>query len=68
MRQSSWAAKPDPNGLEDLLKEDADEEGIGDDDSAHALRQLSVPKARAGRLRQIRGQFGFKLPAQQYLP
>ncbi len=45
----------DPNRPEDVLKTDADEEGIGGDDAADALRYLVATKSRAVTQRQLRG-------------
>ena len=45
----------DPNRPEDVLKVDADEEGIGGDDAADALRYLVATKGRELRLRKLRG-------------
>ena len=40
------ALQHDPNRPEDVLKVDADEEGIGGDDAADALRYLVATKSR----------------------
>ena len=45
----------DPNRPEDVLKVDADEEGIGGDDAADALRYLVATKAREVRVRKLGG-------------
>jgi hypothetical protein len=45
----------DPNRPEDVLKADADEEGIGGDDAADALRYLVATKAREVRMRKSLG-------------
>jgi len=45
----------DPNRPEDVLKVDADEEGVGGDDAADALRYLVATKARAVTQRKLRG-------------
>jgi hypothetical protein len=45
----------DPNRPEDVLKVDADEEGIGGDDAADALRYLVATKARSISQRKLRG-------------
>lgn len=45
----------DPNRPEDVLKVDADEEGIGGDDAADALRYLVATRARAVAQRKLRG-------------
>ena len=43
----------DPNRPEDVLKVDADEEGIGGDDAADACRYLVATKGRELRLRKL---------------
>ncbi len=45
----------DPNRPEDVLKVDADEEGVGGDDGADALRYLVATKSRAVTQRKLRG-------------
>ena len=45
----------DPNRPEDVLKVDADEEGVGGDDAADALRYLVGTKPRTVEVRQLRG-------------
>jgi hypothetical protein len=45
----------DPNRPEDVLKVDADEEGVGGDDAADALRYLVATKSRAVVSRKLRG-------------
>ena len=45
----------DPNRPEDVLKVDADEEGVGGDDAADALRYLVATKSRAVAQRKLRG-------------
>jgi phage terminase large subunit len=45
----------DPNRPEDVLKIDADEDGIGGDDPADALRYLVATKARAVTQRKLAG-------------
>jgi phage terminase large subunit len=45
----------DPNRPEDVLKVDADEDGVGGDDAADALRYLVATKARAVEQRKLRG-------------
>ena len=45
----------DPNRPEDLLKVDADEDGIGGDDAADALRYLVATKSRSISQRTLRG-------------
>ena len=45
----------DPNRPEDVLKTDADEEGIGGDDAGDALRYLCATKSRTVTQRKLRG-------------
>ena len=45
----------DPNRPEDVLKVDADEDGVGGDDAGDALRYLVATKARAISQRKLRG-------------
>ncbi len=45
----------DLNRLEDVLKVDADEDGIGGDDAADCLRYLVATKARTISERKLRG-------------
>jgi hypothetical protein len=45
----------DPHRPEDVLKVDADEEGVGGDDAADALRYLVATKARGLALRKLAG-------------
>ena len=45
----------DPNRPEDVLKVDADEEGLGGDDAADCLRYLLATKARTVVMRRLRG-------------
>jgi hypothetical protein len=45
----------DPNRPEDVLKVDADDEGVGGDDAADALRYLVATKSRAVTQRKLRG-------------
>lgn len=45
----------DPNRPEDVLKVDADEDGIGGDDAADALRYLVATKNRTITQRKLRG-------------
>jgi hypothetical protein len=49
------ALQHDPNRPEDVLTVDADEDGIGGDDSADALRYLVATKARTLTQRKLRG-------------
>jgi len=45
----------DPNRPEDVLKVDADEDGVGGDDAADCLRYLVATKSRAVTQRKLRG-------------
>ena len=45
----------DPNWPEDVLKVDADEDGIGGDDAPDALRYLVATKSRTITQRKLRG-------------
>ena len=45
----------DPSRPEDVLKADADEDGIGGDDAADALRYLVATKPRTVSVRKLRG-------------
>ncbi len=49
------ALQHDPSRPEDVLKVDADEEGIGGDDAADTLRYLVATKSRAVTQRRLRG-------------
>ncbi len=49
------AMQHDPNRPEDVLKVDADEDGVGGDDAADALRYLVATKARSISQRKLRG-------------
>ena len=49
------AQQHDPNRPEDVLKVDADEDGVGGDDAADALRYLVATKSRAIAERKLRG-------------
>ena len=49
------ALQHDPNRPEDVLKVDADEDGVGGDDTADALRYLVATKSRAVVQRKLRG-------------
>ncbi len=49
------ALQHDPNRPEDVLKVDADEDGVGGDDAADALRYLVATKARSISQRKLRG-------------
>jgi hypothetical protein len=45
----------DPNRPEDVLKVDADEDGVGGDDAADCLRYLVAAKTRSVLTRKLRG-------------
>ncbi len=45
----------DPNRPEDVLKVDADEDGVGGDDAADALRYMVATKSRTATQRKLRG-------------
>jgi hypothetical protein len=45
----------DPNRPEDVMKVDADEDGIGGNDTADALRYLVATKSRTITQRKLRG-------------
>ncbi len=49
------ALQHDPNRPEDVLKVDADEDGVGGDDAADALRSLVATKSRSISQRKLRG-------------
>ncbi len=49
------AMQHDPNRPEDVLKVDADEDGVGGDDAADALRYLVATKSRTIAQRKLRG-------------
>lgn len=49
------ALQHDPSRPEDVLKVDADEEGVGGDDAADTLRYLVATKSRAVTQRKLRG-------------
>jgi hypothetical protein len=49
------ALQHDPNRPEDVLKVDADEDGVGGDDAADSLRYLVATKSRAVTQRKLRG-------------
>jgi hypothetical protein len=51
-----WPAlQHDPNRPEDVLKVDADEDGVGGDDAVDARRYLVATKSRAAAQRKLRG-------------
>jgi len=45
----------DPNRPEDVLKVDADEDGVGGDDTADCLRYLAATKSRTVTQKKLRG-------------
>ena len=49
------ALQHDPNRPEDVLKVDADEDGVGGDDAADALRYLVATRPRTITVRKLRG-------------
>ena len=49
------AMQHDRNRPEDVLKVDADEEGVGGDDAADCLRYLVATKSREIKARKLRG-------------
>ena len=49
------ALQHDPSRPEDVLKVDADEEGVGGDDAADALRYMVATKSRGVTQRKLRG-------------
>ena len=49
------AMQHDPHRPEDVLKVDADEDGVGGDDAADALRYLVATKGRTVSQRKLRG-------------
>ena len=49
------ALQHDPNRPEDVLKVDADEDGVGGDDTADALRYLVATRMRGVRQRKLAG-------------
>jgi hypothetical protein len=49
------ALQHDPHRPEDVLKVDADEDGVGGDDAADALRYLVATKSRTVAQRKLRG-------------
>jgi hypothetical protein len=49
------ALQHDPNRPEDVLKVDADEDGVGGDDAADCFRYLVATKARTITQRKLRG-------------
>ena len=49
------ALQHDPNRPEDVLKVDADEEGLGGDDTADALRYMVATKARTFVVKRLTG-------------
>ena len=51
----AYSTPHDPNRPEDVLKVDADEEGVGGDDAADALRYLIATKPREVIQRKLTG-------------
>ena len=49
------ALQHDPNKPEDVMKVDADEDGVGGDDAADALRYLVASKSAYGVVKKLRG-------------
>jgi hypothetical protein len=49
------ALQHDPDRPEDVLKVDADEDGVGGDDAADALRGMVATKSRTVRQRKLTG-------------
>ena len=49
------ALQHDPNRPEDVLKVDADEDGVGGDDAADALRYLVATKSRTVDAAEVAG-------------
>jgi hypothetical protein len=49
------ALQHDPNRPEDVLKVDADEDGVGGDDTADCMRYLVATKSRVVAQRKLRG-------------
>ncbi len=49
------AMQHDPNRREDVLKVDADQDGVGGDDAVGALRYLGATKSRGVTQRKLRG-------------
>ena len=49
------ALQHDPSRPEDVLKVDADEDGVGGDDAADALRYMVTTKSRGVTQRKLRG-------------
>ena len=49
------ALQHDPHRPEDVLKVDADEDGVGGDDAADCLRYLVATKSRTVAQRKLRG-------------
>ncbi len=49
------ALQHDPNRREDILKADADEDGVGGDDAADCLRYLVATKSRTIEQRKLAG-------------
>ena len=49
------ALQHDPSRPEDVLKVDADQDGVGGDDAADALRYMVATKSRGDTQRKLRG-------------
>jgi hypothetical protein len=61
------ALQHDPNRPEDVLKVDCDEDGIGGDDCADALRYLVATKSRTVTQRKLRGVIVQTLMSKHYM-
>ena len=55
MGNASPKTAPDPNRPEDVLKVDADEDGVAGDDAADTVRYLVATKPRVVVERKLRG-------------
>jgi hypothetical protein len=55
LAETSPAMQHDPNWPEDVLKVDADQDGVGGDDAADCLRYLVATKARSISQRKLSG-------------
>jgi hypothetical protein len=53
--RAHWPPQHDPNRLEDVLKVDADEDGVGGDDTADCMRYLVATRERIVAQRKLRG-------------
>jgi hypothetical protein len=54
-RLSTPSLQHDPNRPEDVLKVNADEDGVGGDDAADCLRYLVATKSKTVAQRKLRG-------------